>query len=188
VQERKHRLIKRFLKDRHHQEGYEMSMMIHVTAQHMHDLQQLSRTSGLVDAKSAPPALEESVRMFRPGARAIQASTVMRTVYGEEYRRGDICLLSAEFNFAAAEIWFHVEVTPPVELLSLVRLCPLSRTGLERPCLSAEYLFDEDADPQFIPLSSIVCAAISRVGDRSLTAIWPLQYRKVCGESAGPSA
>ena len=41
-----------------------------------------------------------------------------------------------------------------------------------------KYELSMDAVPQILPLRLIVCAAIARRTDTSLTLLWPLAYRK----------
>ena len=38
------------------------------------------------------------------------------------------------------------------------------------------------AEPELVPVASISCAAISRVSDKTLTCLWPLEYREVYQE------
>ncbi len=108
VHERKHKVIKRSLKDHFNTQGYEFALMLELTSQCIHDLKSWSQDAGLIDPKEAPDSLKEALRVAHGEAHGAMVSMGLRTSTGSQIWRGDTVLLSAGFGHCAADVWFHV--------------------------------------------------------------------------------
>ena len=61
------------------------------------------------------------------------------------------------------------------ELVTVMVLHRLVEIGAGR--LHGRYQLAEHDSPQFVSTSAIICAAIHRRNNRTLTVLWPLEYR-----------
>ena len=61
-----------------------------------------------------------------------------------------------------------------VDLYTMMVVHPLAQIGAGR--LFGRYRVSDQA-PQLVRTSAIVCAGICRFSERTLTVLWPLQYR-----------
>jgi hypothetical protein len=185
--ERKHRSVKRFVKAVHNtRHGYERSLMQNLTAQHLHELKSFSLNTGLIGSRPATEDVLKAVRDMLPGVVSVRVS-VEAKYSGARICRGDVVLLGAAMQHAAGDVWMHVEVEPASMAtgpLTIMTVHPICRICVERK--SCQYLLGEHAqNPRLIQTSHIICGASAyRFGGRSLTALWPTQYRVHFASSA----
>jgi len=179
VLERKHKLVKRFITGQLNPHGYEMHIMRELTAQHLADLKAFSRKYAqcLIEPTKAPRNVIDSLRMLRPflDERQLQVSMgVISNGSGAQVWRGDYVLLDGHFDYAAGEIYFHMD---DGSHLTVMVVYPLRTVCAERRW--ARYDVRDAHEPQLVPTGSISCAAISRRSERALICLWPLEYRAV---------
>ena len=107
VHERKHRLIKHFVKDHHFTGGYERSLMLSITAQHISDFGSWGRTAGMQDMRPTPA---DELGTIQENCRSVRCAQInMRLTSGAQFLRGDMVLIDEAWGGSAAEVWFHVQ-------------------------------------------------------------------------------
>ena len=82
VHERKHRLITKLVKDHHFIGGYERSLMLSITAQHISDFGSWGRTAGMQDMRPAPADVLEAYQETCPSARCAHISMCLFICFG----------------------------------------------------------------------------------------------------------
>ena len=178
VNERKHRLIKRFARDHQISKAYERHLMQQLIAQHFHDLEHMPlKALGLIDPRTASKQLRDTLQHMRPNVNMVVASTSASDGLAT-FNRGDIVLLGHRHGFAAAEIWFHVDcdagTVDATGVLSLVDIYPFQRTGADGRWGQYELVC---GTPTLIPTVDIRCSAIYKKSDRTVSALWPVYYK-----------
>ena len=177
VLERKHRVVKRFQLNQQNPKSYETHLISQITAQHIDDWTRWHKAEGLIKPRECPAQVESALRQIHdptvPPRRTAMGAVSAR---GAQVWRGDFVLLGAEHAYAAGEVYFHFECDDGRGPQTVMRLHALARVGAER--LAAAYKLS-DAMPQVVPTRLIHCSAISRCSERTLTALWPLEYRSV---------
>ena len=176
VQERKHKHVKRFAKDHLCKKRPEKALMIQMTAQHAHDLKDLTISHGLESATAATKKLMEALQQLRPGTHSAVSSIVAHSQFGQ-IKRGDIVLMGADRDHVAVQVWFHVccdndESQSLVQILTTKHACAVD--GVSR------HAIEEDRDPVLVPLRTLKSPVTYRRINDEVTCLWPVEYRTLC--------
>ena len=175
VHERKHRLVKRFVKDHLNTAGYERSLMLQLTAQHISDFGTWTHNTGLQHVQTATGEVLDALRATSPAIRNAEVSMCLASPTGAKYLRGDMVLLNEAWGGSAAEVWFHVQTDDRPYPCTLAVLHPLAKRDADGR--SGVYRKTTD-EPQLVPSSAIVCAAITRQSANTITCIWTAEYHR----------
>ena len=113
TQERKHRLVKRFLNPRHNTNGLERGIMEELTMQHLHELQDLVgiKTAALQDTRLANA--EERAMLAAALPAAAGADVLMASVAKVRCRKihsHDVVLFLLDEGVGVGEIHFHLAI------------------------------------------------------------------------------
>ena len=179
VQERKHKCVKRFAKDHLCKKRPEKAVMIQLTAQHTHDIQNirgLSLECEFECATAASKRLLSALQQLRPGTHAAVSTLEAHTEVGGTIRRGDILLMGTDRGHVAVQVWFHVKCdgAPPQSLVQI-----LITKQVHASEHFSRHVIDDARDPVLIPFSSLKSAVVYRRVDDDITCIWPVEYRKL---------
>jgi hypothetical protein len=127
-----------------------------------------------VEAKTAPKNLAGDVKgLLGTSAQILTSNGAMLSALGAQAWRGDVILLGEAHNFDAGEVWFHLSDGGAC-LTCMVRF-PLLKVGNEKTW--ARYSATLGDEPELVATQHIVCSAVHRRSENSLTCLWPIEYR-----------
>jgi hypothetical protein len=108
VCERRHKLVKRWLRDLHSQLNFERCLIKELVVQHLEDLNEPWLDAGLVSPKCPPAGLLQELRRRYPIARYIASSREAR-VGDVRFTVGDLALFQQDGVLAVGEIYFMAQ-------------------------------------------------------------------------------
>ena len=177
--ERRHKVAKRYMKDRKNLKSYERSVIEDVTLKQMYDLDTEWRKQGLVDPKKPSRKMLDGITslMNVPVHASVQCSRVV-AVRACQITKGDVALANAQSDWpehtrfrgkACVEIWFSFSVNEAI--YSVVSLAAHDRdSGDAVDCHLCDDVRLVHSRELLRPLT------FARKGD-SITALLPLVYR-----------
>ena len=156
VQERRHRMAKRWGKDRSNTISYEKGIMQELTLHHLSDLR--GRVSFISNGLEEPRVckdhmLEQLRNMYGPEGDSVYYWSRVAHQDGMAFRTGDIVSYREAGSYSIGKVWFHAEIRG---------LCV---TGLEKWEQVETQDFQctvrvSDANSQMVPTSSLVASLI----------------------------
>ena len=108
VQERKHKVVKRFIVDSKNPQGYEKKLMAEVTAQCVHDWSSWSRLPGLMRPRVASGKVLDAIKHHLAVTGDVFVSSECASP-SAKFSRGDFVVFNASRNHAAGRVWFFFE-------------------------------------------------------------------------------
>ena len=168
MHERKHRTVKRFMKDWFNLASYEKGVLEELTLQHMHDMSDVWRGVGLMDITLAKKNVVEVIRQLQPNVREVRSALGYRDRHGTQCWRGDFILYGEEKH--AGQLWHLLCLDgAPMAVVTQWEYRE-SRTGGAKTYLVRD-------NPMLIPASELRSPAVGRVMGASGVLIWPLHLR-----------
>jgi hypothetical protein len=124
VHERKHKVTKRWSRDRFALQGFERGLMEDLTLSHLHALSEPWCDNGLVNAVPPTSKFVASLRSTFSLVGDVLTARVARVAHGGLVHAGDYCIAMVNGQKRFAEVLFHVQVD-------------------KEPCLSCLCLWEE---------------------------------------------
>jgi len=174
--ERRHKIIKRHLVDRHILRSFETGVMEEITAHHKADLMEHAFDRGvLVHPVMPKPAMAKALRPKFPGATSMLASRQLKAASGVIITAGDVVLCRYQGERRVGEVWFFIEVNgPPASQLACISVWdPAPATSDTKYC---ETYMKSDS-PRLLPTESLGVPCIHLVKHGKVSVLIPAQFR-----------
>lgn len=174
VQERKHKLAKRFGNLQQNTTNYERSILLQLLGQTLADMQQeeLFDTSCKLERQGRAPAKMVSfLREYMPGSQDIHSCAVAALEPAGFAHKGDLVLMRASHQ--VAEVYFHADLDGVV--YSLVSHFNLLKDDLAHGSL----IVQRTEAPMLVETSMIACPLqYTALGEDKIRVLIPLAHRK----------
>ena len=167
VQERRHKVVKRWTKDRYSCKSFERGLIEEVTLEHLHQMESHWCRHGLVQPTQPKGNLKKSVHAAHPAATSILVSSKARGAKGSVVHAGDLAYCVVLGRVSLVEVWYHAEVDG--QQVSCVSVWP----HVPSPsCRSDEVSCHRRVDnPQLVPVECLVASVIFLQGDSDLVSV-----------------
>ena len=172
VTERKHKVIKRWSRDRQTLQSFEKGLVEEVTLQHLNDLRQPWLVNNCLVNESVPSAkLMRELRGRYRDARFIASSNSAR-VNHMVFTKGDVALVRNGGVVCAGEIYFFARV----DAQSLVCVSLWDRVPTANDTMWTRTYRKRD-DPQIVPLTALVSPVVYLNSSSGATLLIPYMFR-----------
>ena len=172
VTERKHKVIKRWSKDRHTLTSFEKGLVEEVTLQHLGDLRKPWLVNNCLVNEVAPSAkLMRELRGRYRDARFISSSNSARVDH-KVFTKGDVVLVRNGGVLCAGEIYFFARVDAD----SLVCVSLWDRVPTANDTLWTRTYRKRD-DPQIVPLTALASPVVYLSSSSGATLLVPFMFR-----------
>ena len=175
VHERRHKLVKRCLKDRQNLTSFEKGVMQELTLQHLYDLKERAswKATHIIDPVAPTRAMLKALVNAWPTATELKVSKTA-VANGSPIRAGDVALVDALGSRRAAEVWFHADIDGA--LYSCVSLWEATTGAADCDRLKTYKKHDQ---PTLLELSALYVALVHMENDAGdqVTAIIPPKFR-----------
>ena len=172
VTERKHKVVKRWSKDRQTLESFERGLVEEVTLQHLSDLRKPWLVNNCLVNESVPSAkLMRELRGRYRVTRFISSSNYAR-VNHMVFTKGDVALVRNGGVVCAGEIYFFARV----DAQSLVCVSLWDRVPTANDTMWTRTYRKRD-DPQIVPLTALVSPVVYLSSSSGATLLIPYMFR-----------
>lgn len=108
--ERKHKVVKRWSRDRFGKISFERGLMEELTLEHIHALKSEWCATGLLNPGTPRKAMLEAMQDMYPHCAQFQTARVVRTPNGELTQAGDMAFALIEGAMVLVQVHFHISV------------------------------------------------------------------------------
>ena len=110
TQERKHKVVKRWSRDRYSKTSFEIGLMEELTLEHLHSMQTDWYSDGLLNPVKPRAKLLESLRESFPQATEFLTARQVRVCHGGLISAGDVAFAVIKGERLLVEVWWHASV------------------------------------------------------------------------------
>ena len=173
VHERRHKIVKRWSRDRYTTKSFERGLLEELTVEHMHAMKE----DWCIDDRSQTlwseprKAMSDAIKHEFPDTNVVHCANMVRA-NGAAITAGDVAFADIGGRRQLVEAWFHARVDKHV--LSCVSVWPHAPSASDT-CITETYRRAED--PRFLPTACLLCSAIYLQIDGFVTAIVPAELR-----------